>query len=77
MAGQARLTLPQMSNILFGDTMVPVKRKIVFSFWGIVFYMRTIILLGSATKKNNTQMVVSAEDGSRLALFRDLEIDTD
>ena len=43
-----------MGSILFGDTMVP--SKIISSFWGIVFYIRNIILLGLTTKKNTAHM---------------------
>ena len=40
-----------MSSILFGDTMVPNIEEDYVSFWGIVFYIRNIILLGSQKKQ--------------------------
>ena len=40
-----------MSSILFGNT-----SKILSSFWGIVPYVRNIILLGLTTKDNATQI---------------------
>ena len=36
---------------IFGYYGTPLQSKIVSSFWGIVFYIRNIILLGSTTKK--------------------------
>ena len=42
-----------MSSILCGDTMVP---NIESSFWGIVLYIRNIILLGLTTQKNATHL---------------------
>ena len=46
-----------MRSISFGDTMVPIKVRFYPPFWGIVIYIRNIILLGSTTKKKATQMV--------------------
>ena len=40
-----------LSSVSFGDAMVPNVEKIISSFWGIVFYIRTIFLLYSTTKK--------------------------
>ena len=40
-----------VSSIVFDGIMVTNKSKIISSSWGIVSYIRTIILLGLTTKK--------------------------
>ena len=47
-----------MSSTVFylGILWYPLYSKIISSFWGIVFYIRNIILLGLTTKKNITHM---------------------
>ena len=47
----------QVTSVLFGDYYGTQNGdKIIPSFWGIVFYIRNIILLGLTTKKNVTQV---------------------
>ena len=45
------LATTQLSSILLGIVWYPIESKILFFFWGIVFYKWNIILLGSTTKK--------------------------
>ena len=40
-----------MISIFWGILWYPIQRKIISSFWGIVLYIRNIILLVSTTKK--------------------------
>ena len=42
-------TVWELSNVLFGDTIVPIA-----SYWGRVVNIRNIILLGSTMKKRNS-----------------------
>ena len=50
-----------MSSSLFGATMVPqwcpIQSKMISSFWVIVFYIIHIILIGSTTKKNYSNVL--------------------
>ena len=46
----------QLSSILFGDTMVPNIDLDYILLLGYSFYIRDIILPGSTTKKNTTQL---------------------
>ena len=51
--------LKQMSSIfIWGYYGTHYLSKILSSFWGIVFYIRKNILLGSTTKKSATQMIL-------------------
>ena len=51
-----------MSVVFYvGILWYPIQSKILSSFWGIVSYIRNIILLGSTTKKNTTHLAAGCK----------------